>query len=110
MSSSTYYDLYGRKRSGQTQNPVDAPMPYQIKCVTETEASTGYKTVTRYTRFSGDNLYKIGLWRETTVFDDHGNITDFKHEFAMDLWANVELDTVRWVPINECWDYDTQVM
>jgi hypothetical protein len=48
------------------------------------------------------------MWREITVFDNQGNITDFKHEFTVDLWANVEEDTVRWVPINECWDFPVQ--
>ena len=108
MASSLFYDLYGRLRGGQTSNPVDAPMPYQIKSVTTTDASTGYKTVTRYTRFSGDNEHKVGLWREITVFDDQGTITDFTHEFSVDFWANVTDDTVRWVPINECWDFPIQ--
>lgn len=105
MASSNSYDMYGRRRAGQTSNPVDAPMPYQIKCETSTDSGTGEKTVIRYTRFSGDDLNKIGLWRETTKFDSQGNITDFKHEFAVDFWSNVTLNTVTWVPINDCWDY-----
>lgn len=108
MSSSTYYDFYGRKRSGQTQNPVDAPMPYQISSTSETEVSTGNKTVTRYTRFqAGDG--KVAMWREITVFAGTSNdIISYTHEFTIGLWALRDSDTLNWVPINECWDFKVQ--
>lgn len=106
MSSSYYTDFYGRTRGGQDNtSPVDIPMPYMVASTSETDSSTGNKTVTRYTCFQGGGN-KVALWREITVFAGSTNdIISYKHEFAMDKWANRELETVNWVPINECWDY-----
>ena len=108
MSASTYYDFYGRRRSGQTQNPVDAPMPYQIASVSSTETSTGNKTVTRYTRFKAGNG-KVAMWREITIFAGTSNdIISYTHEFTVDYWEDRESDLLNWVPINECWDFPLQ--
>ena len=106
MSSSYYLDYYGRTRGGQdATSPVDIPMPYQVACISSTESGTGNKIVVRYTCFQGGTA-KVALWRETTVFDATTNdIISYTHEFAWDLWVNRESDAVRWVPINECWDY-----
>lgn len=106
MNSSYYCDYYGRVRGGQDPtSPVDIPMPYQVASTSETETSTGNKTVTRYTRFQGGEN-KVALWREITVFAGTTNdIISYTHEFAWDFWADRESDDIIWVPINECWDY-----
>ena len=108
MSTSTYYDFYGRRRSGQTQTPVDAPMPYQIASTSSTDGVSGNKTVTRYTRFkAGDG--KVAMWREITVFDATTNdILSYTHEFTVAPWADRESNSLTWVPINECWDFPVQ--
>lgn len=109
--TSYYTDFYGRTRGGQdSASPVDIPMPYQVASSSSTDASTGIKTVVRYTRFQGGSN-RVALWRETTEFDGTTNdIISYTHEFALAKWDDRESEDTVWVPINECWDYKTKVL
>ena len=103
--SSTYLDPYGRIRTSRTDSPVDAPMPYQVVSKTTVDSVTGHSIVTRYTRFRSDTE-KVGMWRETLETDENGNQLSFTREFAYGKWADREENTILWVPINECWNYE----
>ena len=89
-------DFYGRLRSAQNGNQMDAPMIYEI------DASTNNGTTTRYIRFDGSNDKPIAVWKETETKDGDGNVTSFVREFAMTVWADKAGAT--YAPINNCWE------
>lgn len=94
-------DYYGRQRTAQNGNSLDAPMVYQI------DAETSDGTTTRYIRFykgGPDDDRPVMVWKEVEQVDADGNVISFTRETAMVVWEDRKANTMTYVPINECWD------
>lgn len=93
-------DFYGRLRSAQNGNTMDAPMVYQIEAVVDGDV------ITRYIRFDADDDKPIAVWRETEEKDGDGNIISFTREFGITKWSERTSDpnNDKYVPINKCWE------
>lgn len=93
-------DFYGRQRTAQNGNSMDAPLVYQI------DATVDGDTTTRYIRFykgGEDDTKPVMVWKEVETKDGDGNVTDFTREAAMVPWEDRDSNETVYVPINECW-------